>query len=124
MSIPQSFGRLGVLLVAGALVVGCATIPDSSSERRGDLADSAARGEALARRSCASCHAMGLTDESAWPGAPAFRDMRFDLNAISYERRMAQMHAGRVRHMPPAGASLDDVTDLRAYVRSLRGKRR
>jgi hypothetical protein len=62
---------------------------------------------------------LGLTGASSFPGAPAFRDMRFDYNAISYERSMAQMHQGRVS-MPPAEISLQQVGDIGAYVRSLK----
>lgn len=79
----------------------------------------AARGEAVAERACAACHGMGLEGRSSFPNAPAFRDMRIDYNAISYERRMAQLHAGRVG-MPPATVSLAEVADIVAYVRRLR----
>jgi cytochrome c len=107
---------LSIAAVAGVLAASPAMAKESAREA------AAARGEALARASCASCHAMGLTDRSPWALAPAFRDMRIDYNAIAYERRMAQMHVGRVR-MPPADISLDDVLDIREYVRSLRKAR-
>ena len=65
---------------------------------------------------------MGLTGQSAWEGAPAFRDMRIDYNAISYERRMGRAHMTQDK-MPPEEISLDDVLDIRAYARSLRPSR-
>ena len=55
-------------------------------------------------------------------GAIAFRDMRMDVNAIAYQRRMAQMHMGRST-MPPVQVSLGDIQDIDAYARSLRGSR-
>ena len=35
----------------------------------------ALRGEAIAKRLCARCHATGLTDDSPVGRAPAFRDL-------------------------------------------------
>lgn len=78
----------------------------------------AARGEAIARQACGSCHGMGPDETSNFSGAPPFRVMRFDYNAMSYQRRMAQMHNGYV-HMPPAQLTMEEVADIGAYVRSL-----
>lgn len=111
------------LLIAGVGVVACGFAGGSDAAESAAGAAAVARGEALAEQACSSCHGMGLTGESHWAKAPAFRDMRIDYNAISYERRMAQMHVGRVR-MPPAEISLDDVRDIGAYVRSLNRARK
>jgi mono/diheme cytochrome c family protein len=78
-----------------------------------------ARGEALADQYCGSCHGMGPSGQSDFPGAPAFRDMRFDYNAITYQRSLEHLHAGRV-HMPPPQLTDVDVGDIGAYVRSLK----
>lgn len=112
----------GLAVIAmGAWMAGCAGGLGGTGPSRGDAADaaSAARGEVLAQRACASCHGMGLTGASSWLTAQPFRDMTFDYNAISYERRMAQLHQGHVS-MPPAEISLADVRDIGAYVRSLK----
>ena len=77
-----------------------------------------ARGEALAEQACGSCHGMGSNGSSTFPGAPNFRDMRFDYNAMSYERSLANWHLGHVG-MPPAEISLEQLADIGAYVRSL-----
>src|ERR1700722_10085611 len=78
------------LAVASAIgsILGCAS--------ESDRAASAARGEALAEQACSSCHGMGPTDSSTFPGAPNFRHMRFDSNAMSYERSLANWHLGHV----------------------------
>lgn len=106
------------LAVAGGLLLlaACAEGGGPGGETH---AAAVARGEALAGRACGSCHGMGREGASHFAGAQPFRDMKLDLNAISYERRMAQMHQGRVS-MPPADISLDDVRDIDAYVRSLK----
>ncbi|MDR3513448.1 MAG: cytochrome c [Caulobacteraceae bacterium] len=111
------------LAVAGlaATVAGCAASGMEGPYGTDPVA--VARGEALAQQQCASCHGLGLTDASQFPGAVAFRDMRFDYNAISYERSVTQAHQGRTG-MPPAQLSLEDIGDIGAYVRSLRQARR
>ena len=78
----------------------------------------AARGERFAEQNCGACHALGPAGESAFPGAPPFRSMHYDFNAISYERVLARNHLGRLG-MPPAEMSREDLADVGAYVRSL-----
>jgi mono/diheme cytochrome c family protein len=111
------------LIVLTASMIGCAGGPDQPGSQQPNAQDAAVRGEALAGQACGSCHGMGLTGESHAAGAAPFRDMRFDMNAISYQRRLAQLHMGRVS-MPPAEIGLDEVQDIRAYARSLRRPRR
>ena len=64
-------------------------------------------------------HGLGPDGASRFAGAPPFRDIRFDANAIGRERSMARMHLGRVS-MPPAELSDQDVADIGAYIRGLR----
>jgi mono/diheme cytochrome c family protein len=78
-----------------------------------------ARGKALAETDCGSCHGLGASGESRFPGAPPFRDLRFDYNAISYARATSQWHVG-LAGMPSAEVSLDDVAYIGAYIRSLK----
>ena len=78
-----------------------------------------ARGEALAETDCGSCHGLGPSGVSRFPGAPPFRDLRFDYNAISYARATSQWHVG-LAGMPSAEVSLDDVAYIGAYIRSLK----
>jgi mono/diheme cytochrome c family protein len=104
--------RYIIVASVSAAVSGC--VIESQAAREAAVA----RGGALAERVCGSCHGMGLTGASNWPNAPPLRDVRFDYNAISNERRMAQLHQGRVR-MPPVEISLEDVADIGAYIRSL-----
>ncbi len=82
-----------------------------------------ARGEALAKRSCGGCHALGPTGASNFEGAPPFRDMRYDYNAISAARQTSQWHAS-FAGMPPETLSLKEIGYIGAYVRSLRQARR
>jgi mono/diheme cytochrome c family protein len=99
--------------VAGmvASICGCASAADRAA--------SVARGEALAEQLCSSCHGMGPTGASSFPDAPNFRDMRFDYNAMSYQRSLANWHLGRVG-MPPTEISLEQMADIGAYVSSLK----
>jgi mono/diheme cytochrome c family protein len=103
------------IVVAGAGVSICGCAGETQAAREASVA----RGAALAERVCGACHGLGLTGASSSERAPPFRDMRFDYNEISYERRMAQLHHGHVR-MPPEDVSLEDVADIGAYIRSLK----
>jgi mono/diheme cytochrome c family protein len=94
-----------------ASICGCASASDQAA--------SVARGEALAEQLCSSCHGMGPTGSSTFPDAPNFRDIRFDYNAMSYQRSLANWHLGRVG-MPPAEISLEQMADIGAYVSSLK----
>jgi mono/diheme cytochrome c family protein len=97
---------------ANALVLwGCAAGPVDPA--------AAARGQALAEQYCGACHAVGPTGASNFPGAPAFRDIHFDRDAISYQRRLTQWHADRIR-MPPAEMTTDELGDIAVYVSSLK----
>lgn len=106
---------VGALALAGAALGACAG-GASQADRAGSAA--AARGEALSKRVCAKCHGVGASDPSTFPGALPLRDLKMDYNAISYERRLAQLHVGRVG-MPPAQVSLAEVADIVAYIRTL-----
>ena len=105
---------LSAVLVALSLA-GCAS---ASSPQSSGHAEAAARGEALAGRVCGSCHGMGPAGESHLAGAAPMRNLRLDYNAISYTRRLAQMHQGRVS-MPPADITMDELHDIGAYIRTL-----
>ena len=112
-------GGPGLGRLVGWLVFASAGVSITSCASRSDNAAFIAHGEALAQQSCGGCHGLGLAGTSSFPGAPSFRDMQFDYNAIAYERSMATWHLGHV-NMPPAELSMDDVRDIGAYVQSLR----
>jgi mono/diheme cytochrome c family protein len=100
-----------VVVAAGVALSGCASTSENAA--------AVARGHALAERNCGGCHGMGPTDASTFPDAPPFRNMTFDVNAISYDRALARWHLGRI-DMPPAELSSGDLSDVAAYVRSLK----
>jgi len=106
-----------VVAVVTAPIVGCAY--SALEGPYGTDPGAVARGAALAENDCGSCHGLGLSGESHFPGALPFRDLRFDYNAISYARATSQWHVG-LAGMPPAEISLEDVGYIGAYVRSLK----
>jgi mono/diheme cytochrome c family protein len=85
----------------------------------GTDAGAVARGQAVAERDCGSCHGLGRDGVSRFPGAPPFRSLRYDYNAIALERATSDSHFG-LAGMPPAQMTLKDVGDVGAYVRSLK----
>ena len=108
--------------VFGAVVGGCCALLllAACATPSGEEATAAAdRGRAFAERACSQCHAVGQ-EANARRTAPPFRDMPFDLNAIRYERRVAELTRGHVG-MPPQEISDQDLRDLAAYIRVLKG---
>lgn len=78
------------------------------------------RGHDFALRRCAGCHTVGLDDGGAGDG-PAFYKLARRYNAISLERRFADVSAHGFDSMPPVEISRDQAEDLIAYFDSLQG---
>jgi mono/diheme cytochrome c family protein len=77
------------------------------------------RGEALAERMCASCHAIGRADQSLHLGAPALRalDRRVDIDGF-----VARLRDGLTSghpDMPTYRFTRADARALVAYLRSI-----
>jgi mono/diheme cytochrome c family protein len=85
--------------------------------RANDLAD---KGQALAQRLCASCHAIGRGERSPIASAPAFRriEPRVDLEQM-IERLQDGLIAGHPE-MPVFILKDDEARGLVAYMKSLR----
>ena len=113
--------KTAITIALAAFTAGCAAT--SFEGPYGVQPAAVARGEALAEQRCGSCHALGPTASSSFEGAPPFRDMRFNYNAISYARATSQWHSG-LGIMPPETLSDQEIGYIGAYVRSLRQHRR
>jgi mono/diheme cytochrome c family protein len=109
-----------ILACAALLIAGCA----SQGALRGPIAGpaplspAAERGQRLAETRCAGCHAVGLDEKPAASG-PRFRDLRTRYNALSLQKRFAQISQHGTGEMPPIQISNADAEDLVAYFDSL-----
>lgn len=108
-----------IIIVTGLAVVmaACAAGP-TASDRPGPSALTA-RGQVVAERECASCHAVGPQGESRWAAAPPFRVIRMRYNDISFEHKMRAVAAEGHYEMPPMRLETDDVRAVSAYIESL-----
>ena len=79
------------------------------------------RGQNLAVRRCAACHTVGLDDGGAQDG-PAFRALARRYNALSLERRFAEVSAHGFDRMPPIPLTRSEAQDLVAYFETLQGE--
>ena len=70
---------------------------------------SLATGEALAQIHCATCHAVGKDDESAQPGAPAFRELSKLYPLESLEEPLAEGIVTGHENMPEIAFEADDI---------------
>lgn len=81
--------------------------------------DPAARGRAIARQNCASCHAIGTTGDSPHRSAPPFRTLgrSYNLDEINVmlQRGIFASHPD----MPTFKFKPVDARALRAYLRSI-----
>ena len=78
------------------------------------------RGHDLAVRRCSGSHTIGLDDGGAGEG-PAFYRLARRHNAVSLERRFAEVSAHGFDHMPPVEFTEAEARDLIAYFDSLHG---
>jgi len=104
-----------VSLIVFAMAValsGCATVATD------EASTPAARGEAVARRVCAACHAMGAGGESPSPRAAPFGSVEMQHTA-GLPDRVADLTRKGHYGMPPVSLSAQEVSDVVAYIESL-----
>jgi len=88
-----------------------------------DRSESAAmlRGQQLAQRNCSVCHAIGLRGVSPNKDAPPFREMHRRYPADSLEEAFRRGLLSRHPSMPEFRFLPQELMDLTAYLKSLRG---
>ena len=84
------------------------------------LADSVTEhGKALVQVNCAGCHAVGKTDVSTHPDAPAFRTLSKRYPLTDLEEALAEGISTGHPDMPEWVASPDQIEAIIAYIASL-----
>ena len=76
-------------------------------------------GEMLVKQNCSRCHAVALTDESAHPEAPAFRNLsqRYPIEALA--EALAEGISVGHSDMPEFKAEPEEIGAIIAYIESL-----
>lgn len=110
--------RICLAFSATLLLAGCAE-PRSPLVHAWAPSAAATRGERIAQRACADCHALGAVGESPAMAAPPFRTIQFRYNAISLSRRMTELAPLEHREMAPLRLDPSEVEDLVAYIQSI-----
>ena len=77
------------------------------------------RGQALVEFNCARCHAIGKTDKSTHPDAPAFRTLSKRYPITDLEEALAEGISTGHPDMPEWVASPDQIEEIIAYISSL-----
>jgi mono/diheme cytochrome c family protein len=84
------------------------------------LADSLTdHGKALVEVNCARCHAIGKTDKSSHPDAPAFRTLSKRYPITDLEEALAEGISTGHPDMPEWIASPDQIDAIIAYITTL-----
>jgi mono/diheme cytochrome c family protein len=105
-----------ILIAVAVALAGCAgSLPPLSTSADDVRVE---RGKAFAQRRCAGCHTIGL-DESSVSSGPRFRDLRMRNNAISLQKRFAEISEHGMGEMPPIEITQSEAEDLVAYFESL-----
>lgn len=81
-----------------------------------------ARGKTLLEANCARCHAIGLTDKSTHPSAPAFRTLSRLYPVESLEEALAEGISTGHPDMPVFVASPEQIGAIVAYIGSVGGQ--
>ena len=77
------------------------------------------RGETLAKRLCADCHAIGRTDQSPHAGAPALRTLEHSVDIDTFVRRLRRGLTSGHPDMLTFRFSRRDARDFVLYLRSI-----
>jgi mono/diheme cytochrome c family protein len=77
------------------------------------------RGKALVEFNCARCHAIGTTDKSNHPDAPAFRTLSKRYPLTDLEEALAEGISTGHPDMPEWVASPDQIDAIIAYIASI-----
>jgi len=101
--------RLMAVAVLGLSITGSQA--DDSALRR--------RGEALAERMCASCHAIGRTGESPHVGAPPFRRLERRIDIDGFIDRLRDGLTSGHPDMPTFRFTREDARAFVDYLRSI-----
>lgn len=101
--------------VAAALLLATVAGPAAAAADRDQLK----RGEALLRRDCARCHAIGRTGASPRREAPAFRTLSRRYPIESLEESLAEGIMSGHPDMPEFAFEADDVGAIIAYLKSI-----
>lgn len=78
-----------------------------------------ARGQAVARRDCGGCHAVGRLDDSPLPKAPRFRDLHHRYPVEQLGEALAEGIVVGHGPMPAWVMDPDEIEVLTAYLKSL-----
>ena len=81
--------------------------------------DLRASGENLAQALCGSCHAIGATQRSSHPVAPAFRDLQYRRDFARLEEQLRQGLVAGHPEMPVFVLRDHEAVALVRYLRSL-----
>jgi cytochrome c len=101
---------LGGLALAAALAVSLAASAQTGSPQRG---------HDLVVRNCGMCHAVGRSDVSASPSAPAFRDLNQRYPVDNLAEALAEGILTGHPQMPEFSFNAAQVADIIAYLQSI-----
>lgn len=115
------------LALFALLVPGCAAplaqdAPSATAAAPEWRLESIERGHAITMRTCAGCHAVGRTDVSPMPDAPAFRDVVRQRSLDEVETAFAEGLVTAHPAMPRFAFRAGEIDDLMAYLDSLRAE--
>lgn len=108
----------GIAVILGLSACATGPSPGPGSAR---LDPAAERGQAFAARRCAGCHTIGQDDGGAGEG-PRFRDLSRRYNALSLQKRFAEISQHGTGMMPPITFSTAEAEDLLAYFATLESR--
>ena len=105
------------LLAAAVLVIDVGSIALAQGQKGN--ASAVESGRRLVQRNCGMCHATGLTDRSAFPNAPAFRDLHKRYPIASIGEALAEGILTGHPAMPEFRFAPNQVAEVLAYLESI-----
>jgi mono/diheme cytochrome c family protein len=116
-------------LAAAVSLASCAAIPPAAAAPPeiapgGNGQTRLARGEALVRRHCGGCHAVGTTGSSRLAGAPEFRELHKRYEPQALEEALAEGILTGHPAMPEFRFPPEDVRAVIRYLDAIQARQR
>lgn len=106
-------------MTAARTCVAAALIWAAAGQPSGGAVSDIKKGEALLKRDCAGCHAVGVSGNSPRADAPAFRTLGTRYSIESLEESLGEGLVSGHPDMPEFTFDADDVGAIIAYLKSI-----
>ncbi|RAK56824.1 c-type cytochrome [Phenylobacterium deserti] len=112
---------LATVCLTAVALSGCATLGAAGASADADAA-AVARGRVFAQRACSGCHAIDAAGQSPNPSSPAFPQVARRFTEPSLRHRLQLISRNGHYEMPPIYITPAEISDVAAYIRTIKAQ--